>query len=134
MLRGRLLAGDDEFLESHLGRARRQIGLGLCQATEVVERLRIDRIGLRPAAQAVGKVADLTRIGDGQGDARCVGRSDQRAVAGAGGFANQMRAWRQFGQKPAVVRRGIGDGAARVCAMKVELFLGKIQTEVDAMR
>ena len=92
-----LLAGDDEFLESHLGGARRQIRLGLCQAPEIVERLCIDRIGLRPAAQAVGKVAHLTWIGDAQGDARRVGRGDERAVARAGGFANQMSAWRQFG-------------------------------------
>ena len=60
-----------------------------------------------------------------------MGGGDQRAVAGAGGFANQVRAWRQCGQKTAVSGRSIDEGAARVGTMKVEPFLGKIQTEVE---
>ena len=127
----RLLASDDQFLQSGLSRRGLEIGLGGDLETEVVERLGIDGIGLGLAAQASGKVSDLTRVGDSEGEAGGVSGRDQGAMIGAGGLTDQVSAWSELGQKPAMMCWCIGQGAAGIGSTKIELFLGKIDAEVD---
>ena len=132
-LEHRLLAGHHQLLQRRLRRARRLIGRGLGESAKIVERLRVDRIGLRPPAQAAGKVAHLAWIGHGDGHPGGVCGGDQRAVARARRFADQMSAAWQLGQKPAVARRRIGQAAVQLRAVVIEFFLGEIDAEVDGM-
>ena len=125
-----LLTCDDQFLKSQLSGAGHGIGLGLDEAAEVVEGLCIERIGLSPAAKTVGEVANLAWVDHRESNAGGMSGGDEGPMVRAAGFADQMDARRDPCEEAAVTGRSIGEGAAEIGAMIVELFLGEIQAEV----
>lgn len=64
-----LLSGDDQFIELDLSWSRWQIRLGLNFDAEIEKGFRVDGIGFGAAAEALGEIAHLARIGDGDFEA-----------------------------------------------------------------
>ena len=129
-----LLAGDHEFLQEKLGRGGRPVGERFDQGTEIQQGLRIDGVGFGLAAEALGKVAHLAWIGDGDQDPRGVCGADQGPMARACGLTNQMSADREFGQEAPVARRVVGQRTEEEKAFENESLFGEIDTEISGRR
>jgi hypothetical protein len=130
-----LLAGDDEGLESELGRGRHRVGLGSKVLAKELQVFGIKRIGLGLLPLAFDEVADLGGIDHRDGPALLVGGADQSAVIRPGRLANELGAGRELGKEPFEPRAVIGENAALFWGeQKVEFRFGEIEADVGGLR
>ena len=129
-LEHRLLSSDGQFIEFDLGWSRGLVRLGFDLDPKKKEGLSVDGIGFGAAAEALGEIANLAWIGNGDFEAGGMSRHDQGAVVSARGFTNEVSAFRQFGQKATVMRRIVGRGPGDLEVIEVEFVFGKIDADI----